>query len=587
MNTSGSNGNGGRPAAGTLGGHEPDESPHVPISRILRLFRPYRGLLGVLVLIVVVQALVGVASPFFLRSILDDALPGHNFSELTWLALGMVASAVGASSLGVLTNRLSSGIGQRLMKDLRVQVYAHLQRMSLAFFTRTHTGEVMSRLVNDVGGVNQVLTSTASSLAQNGTTAVAMYVGLIVMDWQLALAALVVMPIFVLFTRGLGKQRRKLAHGRQHGMARLTSLIEESLSVPGVILAKTMGLQDVMRGRFADRSAEISDFDMRSAMAGQWRSASRRMSLTVLPAVLYWVAGFELSHGAEPATIGTIVAFTSMVNRLVTPVTSMQGIGQNFSQSLALFGRIFEVLDLPVDVEDRPGARALTVDRGDVAARGVWFRYPGAADWTVSDIDLVVPAGTVTAIVGETGSGKTTLAYLLARLYEPDQGAVTIDGVDVRDVTLDSLSEAVGLVSQDTYLLHTTVRENLVLARRGVTEEELVAATRAAHVYDTIMTLPDGFDTLVGERGYRFSGGERQRLAIARMLLRNPPVLVLDEATSALDTRTERAVQDALAELSKGRTTIVIAHRLSTIMEADQILVMHGAASSSAAPTTN
>jgi ATP-binding cassette subfamily B protein len=298
------------------------------------------------------------------------------------------------------------------------------------------------------------------------------------------------------------------------------------------------------------------------------------MSLTIIPAVLYGLAGVEFAHGAKAATVGTVVAFTSMVNRLVAPASSIQGIGQNLSSSLALFNRIFDVLDLPIDIEDRADAKPLTVERGEVNLRNVWFQYNQGPDWALRDIDVTIAPGTTTAIVGETGSGKTTMAYLVARLYEQQRGEVCIDGVDIRDVTLESLAKAVGLVSQETFLLHTTIRENLLLARPDATQEDLDYAVKAARIARLIESLPDGFDTIVGARGYRFSGGERQRLAIARMILRNPPILILDEATSALDTRTERAVQEALENLAKGRTTIVIAHRLSTIVNADQIVVV-------------
>jgi ATP-binding cassette, subfamily B, bacterial len=463
------------------------------------------------------------------------------------------------------------------MHDLRVSVYRHLQRLSLAFFTRTKSGDVMSRVVNDVGGVDNVLTNTATSTVQSVTQTIAIAVALLIMDWQLALLGLAIVPVFLLVTFRLGGQRRQLARGRQRGLAAITSLLQESLSVPGVLLAKTMGLSDEMGRRFAEHSKTISDVELQSALVGRWRFASRGAALTIVPAVAYWLAGIELAHGASPTTLGTVVAFTSMLNRLITPASAMQGVGEAASTSIALFGRIFDVLDLPVDVEDADGAGELVVSRGEVAVRDVTFGYAGATTPTLTNIDILVPPGTVTAIVGATGSGKTSLAYLVTRLYEPETGSIEIDGTDIGRVSLASLSAAVGFVAQETYLLHASVRENLRLVAPDATDEQIVAAARAAHIHDLIAGLPDGYDTMVGERGYRFSGGERQRLAIARIVLRNPPILVLDEATSALDTRTERAVQDALDELAKGRTTIVIAHRLTTIAHADQIVVLdHG-----------
>ena len=548
----------------------------VPLRRIGGLFHPYRRLMVGLLFLVLVQSAVGVAAPFFLRAILDRALPARDAGLVSVLALGMIGSSVAAGVLGVTTNQLANVVGQRVMHDLRVGVYGHLQRMSLAFFTRSRTGELLSRVVNDIGGVDTVLTTTATATVQNATTGLAIAVALLILDWRLAALALLVVPLFLVVTLRLGREQRGIARRRQGGLAALTAQLEESLSVAGVLLAKTMGLQGELRGRFAHRSREISDLELAAARAGRWRTSSRRMALTIVPAIAYWLAGVEFAHGASPTTLGTVVAFTSMLNRLVGPVSGLQGIGQQVSTSLALFGRIFEVLDLPLDVADRPGARRLAVSQGEVRLADVSFRYADdSPQWTIEGIELVCRPGTVTAIVGETGSGKTTLAYLVARLYEPQHGAVLIDGVDVRDVTLASLTDAIGLVSQDTYLLHASIRENLLLARPGATDADLVAACRSARIHELIDGLPKGYDTLVGERGYRFSGGERQRLAIARMLLRDPPVLILDEATSALDTRTERAVQEALDALARGRTTLVIAHRLATVERADQIVVLH------------
>jgi ATP-binding cassette subfamily B protein len=556
---------------------ESQEAPVRPqLRRVARLFGRYRARMALLLGLVVVQALVGVASPLCLRLLLDEAIPGRDVPLLTALAGGMFVAAVGGGVLSVYTNQQSNVIGQKVMHDLRVGVYDHLQRMSLAFFTRTRSGDTLSRILNDIGGVDSVLTNTATALVQSAVSALALAVVMLLLDWQLALVALVVVPAFLLLTPRLGRRRRAVTRGRQRKMAGLTALITESLSVSGVLLAKTMGSAELRR-RFAAESREVSALEMRSAMMGRWALASRRMSLTAVPAIVYWLAGVEFAHGVHPTTIGTVVAFTSMLNRLVSPVSTMQSVGQAVSTSLALFGRVFEVLDLSVEIGDRPGARPLPgagAVTGTVELRDVWFRYGEDGPWTLRGIDLTVPAGTTTAIVGHTGSGKSTLGYLVARLYEPSRGAVRIDGTDVRDVTLDSLAGAVGLVSQETYLFHDTVAANLRFAKPSATDDELRAACRSAHIDALIDSLPDGYDTVVGERGHRFSGGERQRIAIARVLLRNPPVLILDEATSALDTRTERAVQQALDELSRGRTTIAIAHRLSTIATADQIVVL-------------
>ncbi|WIV57320.1 ABC transporter ATP-binding protein [Amycolatopsis nalaikhensis] len=555
-----------------------DADEPVPLRRIAGLFHPHRAPLTALFALIVLQAGLGVVSPFLLRAILDDALPHRDTLLISLLAAGMIACAVGSGSLGVATTGLSNTIGQRVMNELRVSVYGHLQRMSLGFFTRTKSGEVLSRVFNDIGGVDNVITTTAGSVVQNATTTIAIAVALIALDWQLAALSLIVVPLFLLFTLRLGKKRRTLARGRTRRMARLTTMVEESLSVTGVLLAKTMGNERAVRERFGAESREIAALERAAALAGRWQIASRGMSLTVIPALVYWIAGLALAGGATPFSLGTVVAFTSMLNRLVAPATAMQTIGQNVATSKALFGRIFEVLDLPVEIADKPDARVLEVRRGDVAMRGVSFRYDEsdtAGPLTLADIDLDVPAGTTTALVGSTGSGKTTLAYLVARLYEVSGGSVTIDGVDVRDVTLASLAAGVGLVSQETYLFHDTVRENLRFAKPDATDDEIERAAKAAHIHDTLAALPEGYDTVVGQRGYRFSGGEKQRMAIARILLRNPPVLILDEATSALDTRTERSVQAELDRLAAGRTTLTIAHRLSTVEHADQIVVLH------------
>ncbi|WP_410614137.1 ABC transporter ATP-binding protein [Amycolatopsis sp. lyj-109] len=555
-----------------------DADEPVPLRRVAGLFRPHRGPLAALFALIVVQAGLGVVSPFLLREILDDALPHRDTLLISLLAAGMIACAVGSGSLGVATTGLSNTIGQRVMNELRVSVYGHLQRMSLGFFTRTKSGEVLSRVFNDIGGVDNVITTTAGSMVQNATTTIAITVALVALDWQLAALSLVVVPLFLLFTLRLGKKRRTLARGRTRRLARLTTMVEESLSVTGVLLAKTMGNERAVRERFGAESCEIAALERAAALAGRWQTASRAMSLTVIPALVYWIAGLSLAGGASPISLGTVVAFTSMLNRLVAPASAMQTIGQNVATSKALFGRIFEVLDLPVEIADKPGARVLEVRRGDVSMRGVSFRYDAsdtAGPLTLDGIDLDVPAGTTTALVGSTGSGKTTLAYLVARLYEVSEGSVKIDGTDVRDVTLASLAAGVGMVSQETYLFHDTVRENLRFAKPDATDEEVEAAAKAAHIHDTLAGLPDGYDTVVGQRGYRFSGGEKQRMAIARILLRNPPVLILDEATCALDTRTERSVQAELDRLAAGRTTLTIAHRLSTVEHADQIVVLH------------
>jgi ATP-binding cassette subfamily B protein len=537
------------------------------LKRIARLFRPYRGRLSVVLGLIAVSAGLGMATPFLLRSVLDTAIPKNDTSLLTWLVAGMIGVSMATGILGVGQTWLSNVVGQRVMHDLRAAVYRHLQRLSLAFFTRTRTGEVQSRIANDIGGVQNVVTSTATSIVSNVTTVLAVIVAMIALDWRLAAFSLALLPFFVWLTRRVGQERKKITAVRQSRLADMSALVEESLSVSGILLGKTMGRGDELAARFSGESAQLADLEVRSRMAGRWRMASVQMSFAIMPALVYWFAGQSLASGSAAISIGTLVAFTQLQTRLFFPLGSLLSVGIDIQSSLALFHRIFDYLDLPVDIAERENAVALEAPRGDVRFDDVSFG---------DGVRVAVPAGTTTAIVGETGSGKTTLGYLVARLYDVTAGSVSIDGVDVRDLSFASLAETVGLVSQETYLFHATIRENLRFARPDASDAELEAAARAAQIHDLVASLPDGYDTVVGERGYRFSGGEKQRIAIARTILRNPPVLVLDEATSALDNETERAVQAALDRLAEGRTTIAIAHRLSTVRDADQIVVLDG-----------
>jgi ATP-binding cassette subfamily B protein len=545
-------------------------------ARIARLFAPYRLRLATVLGLIGLSAGVSMISPFLLREVLDQAIPERDTRLLTWLVAGMVAISIATGVLGVAQTWLSNLVGQRVMHDLRAAVYRHLQRLSLAFFTRTRTGEVQSRIANDIGGVQNVVTSTATSIVSNVTTVLATIVAMFALDWRLAAFSLALLPFFVWLTRRVGRERKRITAERQGRLADMSSLVEESLSVSGILLGKTMGRAPELADRFTRESADLADLEVRSRMAGRWRMASVQMTFSIMPALVYWFAGYSIAQGGAAISIGTVVAFTTLQTRLFFPLQSLLSVGIDVQTSLALFHRIFEYLDLPVDIAEREDAVELDGVRGDLRFEAVSFGYDADGPPTLDGIDLVVTAGTTTAIVGETGSGKTTLGYLVARLYDASAGRITIDGVDVRDVSFASLASSVGLVSQETYLFHATVRENLRFAKPDATDAELEEAARAAQIHDLIASLPDGYDTEVGERGYRFSGGEKQRIAIARTVLRNPPVLVLDEATSALDNETERAVQEALDRLAEGRTTLAIAHRLSTIRHADEIVVLDG-----------
>jgi ATP-binding cassette, subfamily B, bacterial len=549
--------------------------------RILRLFRPYRFRLSAVLVLIIISSAISMINPFLIKEALDKGIFQHKSSELTYCVLGMIAVALFSMASGVWQTYMSNVIGQKVMHDLRASVYKRLQKMSLAFFTRTRTGEVQSRISNDIGGLDSVITNTATTIAQNATTVIAAMVAMCILNWRLTIISLFFVPPSVWMTRRVGKLRRKITTQQQARLADLSALVSESLSVSGIMLGKTMGRGDDLAARFTGESTDIANLEVRSRMAGRWMMGTIQFVFASTPALIYWFAGQHFV--AHTITIGTVVAFTTLQTRLLFPIQSLLGVGADWEASLALFDRIFEYMDLPIDIVEASNPIELDPKRivGEVQFHGVSFRYSGEngaaeAPWTVRDVDLVVPAGTRTAVVGETGAGKTTLGYLVARLYEPQQGRITIDGVDIRDVSLASLAATVGVVSQETYLFHASVRENLRFACPEATDEEVEDAARTAQIHDLIASLPEGYDTVVGERGYRFSGGEKQRMAIARTVLRNPPVLVLDEATSSLDTQTEAAVQAELERLSEGRTTITIAHRLSTVRDADQIIVIDG-----------
>ena len=549
-----------------------------PVSgrRILALFSPHRWSIATVLVLIVASSALGLASPFLIKEIVDVAIPQQDVRLLLMLVGTMVGVAVIGAVLGVLQTWISTTTGQRIMHGLRTQLFTHLQRQPLSFFTRTRSGEVQSRLTHDVSGLQGVVTSTATSMAGNVATVIGTLIAMVALSPTLALLSLVVIPPAVLVTRSVARLRRDATEKRQRALAGLHGQVEESLSVSGVRLSKTLGAGEALQQRFHDTSAGLLDLEVAAQIAGRWRQATMGIVFAIVPAALYLVAGLPVTGAG--ISIGTLVAFVALQAGIFRPVMGLMSIGVQVTSSLALFSRIFEYLDLPVTVAEPDPATARHLDpvqaRGELRLEGVSYRHQGAEGEALSGIDLTVPAGSTLALVGHTGSGKSTLAALLARLDDPTRGRVTLDGVDLRDLPAVERTAVVGVVSQETYLLHATIRENLRFARADATDAEIEQAVRDAQIDDLIGTLPEGYETVVGARGHRFSGGEQQRLALARTLLRDPRVLVLDEATSALDTRTEAAVQAALERVGQGRTVVTIAHRLSTVRHADRIVVL-------------
>lgn len=553
-----------------------DEHP-VPLSRVARLFAPHALPMAVVLGLIILTAIIGLAPPFLTKALIDDAIPHQDVPLLLRLVGGILAVTVVTQLFGVVQTWLATRTGQRVMHTLRTDLFAHLQRQPLGFFTRTRGGELQSRLTNDINGMQGVVTDSATSIASNVTTAIGTAVAMAALSWRLSLISLVVLPPAIWLSRRVARLRRSVQTRAQRTLADMQTQIEESLSINGVVLAKTMGAGPALSQRFSRSSETLTELELQSQMAGRWRMGTMSIIFAAIPALIYLAAGLPAT--GQGMSIGTLVAFTGLQAGLFRPLMGVLNVGIQLTTSKALFSRIFEYLDLPATITDPEHPVPLDPEqaRGEVRFEGVTLRYPGADRDALHEVDLTVPAGSTVALVGATGSGKSTLAALVSRLHDPDAGRVTIDGVDLRQLRLDTVTGIVGTVSQDPYLLHASIADNLRYARPGATDEEVVAAARAAQVHDLIVSLPDGYDTVVGARGYRFSGGEKQRIALARTILRDPRVLVLDEATSALDNRTERAVQEALDHLSRGRTTITIAHRLSTVRDADQIVVLdHG-----------
>ena len=547
--------------------------------RVIPLFRPYRLRVAFVVGLIVVTSTVGIINPLLIQAVFNKALfvpGGPNLHLLYVLVAIMAAVPIVNGAIGILQTYETTRVGQHVMRDLRDRLYSHLETLSLAFFTNTKTGEIQSRLANDVGGVQTVVTTTASTILANVVTFVSSIVAMIILSWQLTIVSVFTVPAFFWLTKTVGERRRRVSRSTQESLAAMSALTEETLSVSGVLLAKVFGNQARDIGRYRRESQQLSDFQVRQQMIGQGFFAVVQSFLAITPAAIYLIAGLLLARG-QPISSGTIVAFTTLQTRLYFPIGQLLQVSVELRSSLALFDRVFEYLDVTPDIVDAPDAVALpSSGAGDVALRDVHFRYPGVAAEALGGVSLSASPGQLVALVGPSGAGKTTISYLIPRLYDVTGGSVEIDGIDVRSVLAASLAAVIGFVTQESYLFHDTIFANIVYGRPGASLAEVESAARAAFIHDRIMEFPDGYDTVVGERGYRLSGGEKQRLAIARVLLHDPRILILDEATSALDTASEREVQKALDALMGSRTTIAIAHRLSTIVNADVINVIDG-----------
>ncbi len=579
------------------------------LPRIARLLRPYRAKIALVLVAVVAAASLTALAPFLTKAVFDDALfpldgGGPDLDLLAWLVAGLCAIPIVVALIGIWQMWLTSTVGNSAMADLRGDLFEHLQQMELAFFTATKTGAIQSRLANDVAGVRTVLTDTATTIVQNTVTVSAALVSMVVLSWQLTVITLFLMPLFVVLQLRVGRVRQRLARRTQESLSEMTAITEEALSVSGILLAKVFNRADSEVERYRQANRRQTRLQVEQAMTGRTFFAVVQTFFAITPALIYLASGWIITGGMpvgeDALTAGTLVAFTTLQGRLQMPLLQLMRVTLDVQTSLALFRRIFEYLDLEPAITERPGARVLDPERlrGRVELRGVRFRYPepralsGAAagdrfgesgvriegtdeaptqGWALDDVSLVVEPGQLAAIVGPSGSGKTTATYLVPRFYDVTEGAVLIDGHDVRELTLSSLADAVGMVTQEPYLFHGTIRDNIAYAKPDASAEEIERAARDANIHDRIMGFPEGYETITGERGYRLSGGEKQRLAIARVLLKDPRILILDEATSALDNETERLVQEALERATRSRTTIAIAHRLSTIQSADVI----------------
>lgn len=592
------------------------------LRRVAAAFKPYRPQVILVLIAILLTTLLGLVNPLLIQRIFDDAIDPRNTSRLILYVIIMIITPIISGLIGVYQSYLNNIVGQNVMRDFRNKLYAHLQSMSLRFFTATRTGEIQSRLSNDVGGVQGVVTNTATSIVSNIATVLSTIIAMLVLSPLLTLISLGLLPLFLWFTYRVGNVRRITSKETQKSMASLTAMMQETLSVSGILLIKTFGRQKYALGQFEKENQNLTELEIRQQLIGRWFFMFIGTFFSIMPAIVYLVAGLQIINHQSifgvGMTFGTIVAFTTLQSRIFFPLGQLLQVQVDIQGALALFDRIFEYLDIPIDIHDAPDAFTLNseVARGAVTFKNVSFTYkrddtnlprgftpkgagsnegknearppfapepaavpsmgeePVMGHPTLNNISFDIQPGQLAALVGPSGAGKTTITYLVPRLYETDSGTIKIDEHDVKDVTLASLGQLIGMVTQETYLFHASVRENLLYARQDASEQEVIAAAQAAAIHDRIMELDEGYDTIVGERGYKLSGGEKQRIAIARVILKNPRILILDEATSALDTHSERLIQAALEPLMKGRTTLAIAHRLSTILAADIILVV-------------
>jgi ATP-binding cassette subfamily B protein len=548
------------------------------VQRVARSFAPYRWQLVVIAVLVLASAGLGLLSPFYLRTIIDEGLGKNNLNLVTHYTLLTLAATFGSTLLSLGYGYLSMAVGQHIMRDLRNQLFDHLQGMSLRFFTLTRTGELQSRLVSDVGGMQGVLSDTVANVLSNAAIVLSTLVAMIYMDWRLTLLSVGVLPLFAFFASKVGDYSRDLRGTAQQQLADLNATMQETLSVSGALLTKTSGRRVLTNEKFAQENQLLTKSQLQQGILMRVFFSVIMLTFSVTPVLVYWLAGWLLVEQKDATlSIGTIVAFTSLQSRLFFPLTNLLNVQVEVAGAMALFDRVFEYLDKPQEIKDAPHAKKVNPQetRGEVVFENVCFRYEEDQEApTLDNISLSARPGEHIALVGHSGSGKTTLTYLIPRLYDAEAGRVLIDGHDVREIALESIGKIIGVVTQESYLVHDTIKENLRYGRPDATDEQIIEAAKAAAIHEHIMSLPEGYETIVGERGYKLSGGQKQRIAIARAILKEPRILILDEATSALDTHSERLIQEALDRLAQGRTTFAIAHRLSTVLEADQILVL-------------